>query len=227
MSRLHSLEGREAEDVGLVVETHENNKSSMLYRVLPAIVQNRMPILPSLRRSVSEYRTRGIPSSTTSLSENLPETPPPLYTSRPVSSSNTPLRPLSVASTSLFDVEDDISVASSALTTVYETLTGISWQHAKHGMPCLFTDYLCEHCTDHGRYRWSDRSTSTSKRLMSRKRRRACYRHHSLAISLRHNSTSPEFTSDTHTGGTTKPSCCSPTRCPRYAEQHTRIDTER
>jgi hypothetical protein len=148
MSPLQSIEGSEAEDVGLVVETHENNKTSMLYQVLPAIVQSRMPILPSLRRSVSEYRTRGIQSSANSLSENLPETPPPLYTSRPASSSNTPLRPLSVASTSVFDFEDDISVASSAPTTVYETLTGISWQHAKHGMPYLFTDYSYEHCTD-------------------------------------------------------------------------------
>jgi hypothetical protein len=134
MSQLQGFEGSEAESVRPEANTHENNKISMLYQVLPAIVQSRMPILPFLRRSVSEYRTRGMHGKNGSLSEVVPETPPPVYTSRPVSSSNSQLRPLSVTSASVFDFEDDVSIASSTPTITYEASTGISWQHAKHGM---------------------------------------------------------------------------------------------
>lgn len=134
MSRLEDFEVNEAEGTILGIETHANDKTSMLYQVLSAIVQSSMPILPSIRRSVSEYRMRGMHSENSSLSEILPQTPPPVYTSRPVSGSTTPLRPLSVASASVFDFEDDISVASSAPITTYETSTGISWRYAKHGM---------------------------------------------------------------------------------------------
>ncbi|KAL5113299.1 hypothetical protein ACEQ8H_008833 [Pleosporales sp. CAS-2024a] len=110
-------------------------ETSMLYQVLPAIVQSRMPKLPSLRRSMTGYCAGTMHAkNSNSLAElSLPATPPPGYTSRPVSGSTTPW-PTSVASASLFEFDDDACTAGSAPITAYETTTGISWHHAKHGI---------------------------------------------------------------------------------------------
>ncbi|EAT86375.1 hypothetical protein HBI56_100670 [Parastagonospora nodorum] len=134
MSQFEDLQTIEADGIISTSELHEN-KTSMLYQVLPAIVQSRMPMLPSLRRSVSEYRNRGSHTkNSSSLSDiSLPETPPPCYSSRPVSGRTTP-RPLSVTSASVFEFDDDVSVAGSASTTTYESSSGISWQHARYGI---------------------------------------------------------------------------------------------
>jgi hypothetical protein len=133
MAHSEGLQDIEADVLISISELHEN-KASMLFQVLPAIVQSRMPMLPSLRRSVSEYRTRGSHNKKHSLSElSLPETPPPGYTSRPASGNTTP-RPSSVTSASVFRFDDDVSVASPAPITTFETASGISWQHARHGM---------------------------------------------------------------------------------------------
>lgn len=113
-----------------------NSKSSLFFQVLPAVVQNRMPNMPSIRQSISDLRrTRGSHGKNSSMSEeSLPATPPPEYVSRPGTASATPYGRMGTN----YDVEDGSSVASSAssirsLSVPYETATGISWQHAKHG----------------------------------------------------------------------------------------------
>jgi hypothetical protein len=140
MSQLEwSLPNEEAPISTSGIEEQRNLKASMLYHVLPAMVRNRMPALPSLRRSVSEFHTRSLHSKNNSITEiSVPETPPPGYTSRPGSGSTTPHHP--PTEPSMFDFEDDVSVASSVPSTPappiisYETSTGINWQHARHGM---------------------------------------------------------------------------------------------
>lgn len=140
MSLIQRIELQEAEEDAFDLG-HAGPKVSMLYQVLPPIVQNRMPKLPSLRRSVSNFRAGGLHSKNNSMSEaSLPTTPPPGYTSRPTSGSTTPSQRISTASTLAFDLEDTISIASSdssihALSEpVYEMSSGIQWQHARHGM---------------------------------------------------------------------------------------------
>jgi hypothetical protein len=118
------------------LEEQQSFKISMFYHVLPAVVQSRMPHLPSIRQSISDLRrTRSLHSKNNSTTEtSLPRTPPPEYVSRPGSGYTTPYR----HSTTDFDFDDDVSVASSASSSPpsilpYETSTGISWQHARHG----------------------------------------------------------------------------------------------
>ncbi|KAF2830555.1 hypothetical protein CC86DRAFT_463835 [Ophiobolus disseminans] len=118
------------------VEEHQNLKTSMFYHVLPAVVQSRMPNLPSIRQSISDLRrTRSVHSKNISITEaSMPGTPPPEY----ASGSTTPYRHTAPS----FDFEDDESIASSASSTPplivpYETLSGISWQHARHGVVTL------------------------------------------------------------------------------------------
>ncbi|KAF1911336.1 hypothetical protein BDU57DRAFT_524404 [Ampelomyces quisqualis] len=143
MSLIQSIElheaGEDAFDLG-----HAGPKGSMLYQVLPLIMQTRMPMLPSLRRSVSNFRTGRVHSKNHSMSEgSLPKTPPPGYTSRPASGSTTPSQPTCTASMLAFDLGDRISIAGSepsvrALSEpVYESSSGIQWQHAKHAMAGL------------------------------------------------------------------------------------------
>ena len=115
-------------------------KASMFYHVLPAMVQNRMPSLPSIRHSISDFRTRASHRKQDSITDmSLPTTPPPGYSSRLGSGSTTPCRPSSSAGASVLDLDDDvfaersISLTPLPSTVAYETSTGINWQHARYG----------------------------------------------------------------------------------------------
>ncbi|KAF2036574.1 hypothetical protein EK21DRAFT_51647 [Setomelanomma holmii] len=118
-------------------EGNESKRSSMLYQVLPAVVQSR---IPSFRRSISTYRRRGLHSKSSSVIEmSRPSTPPPDYTSRPGSGYSTPNSQISNASDSVFDNDDASSdMASSTASApppavlIYETITGIIWPRARH-----------------------------------------------------------------------------------------------
>jgi hypothetical protein len=115
-------------------------KASMFFQVLPAVVQSRIPNIPSIRQSFSDLRrTRSLHSKSSSTMEaTVPETPPPEYASRPGSGIATPYGNISAS----FDFDDDASITSSAylirsLSLPYETSTGISWQHARHGVVAM------------------------------------------------------------------------------------------
>jgi hypothetical protein len=141
MSQVQEIRLDKAEKVTLESDAHANPKTSVLYHLLPATVQSRMPILPSFRRSVRDFGTLGLQSKSSSTPEiALPRTPPPDYTSRPTSVSTTPNWHRSVASTSVSAFENGLSIAGSEPATfpqtvfTYEGSTGINWQHARHGM---------------------------------------------------------------------------------------------
>jgi len=120
------LEQGKKEDAVVTVTTTDDRSASMFYHVLPTMVQSRLPMLPSLRRSLSELHTRSSHSKSTSLPETMrPSTPPPDYTSRPGSGSATPYR---------CDVADDGTGREGVPTDpIYETSSGINWQYARHG----------------------------------------------------------------------------------------------
>src|SRR6187455_1190408 len=55
---------------------------SILYTILPSILQARLPTLASFRHSVADFRAGRNHVRDQSDSQTHPETPPPLYTSR-------------------------------------------------------------------------------------------------------------------------------------------------
>ncbi|KAI4698739.1 hypothetical protein J4E81_005350 [Alternaria sp. BMP 2799] len=117
----------------------------MLYSVLPAVVSNHLPTIPSLRQSFNDVRNRGTHSKSASVDElPQPETPPPGYSSIPPSGSVTPLR-LSVALGEA-DVElvddglDRPGSSGSALPQphdAHEGGCGIRWKYATLGISLM------------------------------------------------------------------------------------------
>ena len=117
----------------------EQAPTSTLYTMLPSIIQNRIPKLPSIRRSVSDFHGRSNHARTTSMStqNSGSETPSPTYTSR--QGSATPNGWL----TSMMDVEEsndastyDRPISSSSTLPVFnssETESGINWKYANQG----------------------------------------------------------------------------------------------
>jgi hypothetical protein len=141
MSHFYSIEFNGTEGPTSGVEERTKSTASMFYQVLPTVVQSRMPMLPSIRHSLNDFRTRGMHSKQKSMSDmSLPGTPPPGYTSRSGSGATTPQQYTCLTGTSVLDPEDDGCDTRLAQTTHHlptvaqEGSTGISWQHAKHGM---------------------------------------------------------------------------------------------
>ncbi|OCL03031.1 hypothetical protein AOQ84DRAFT_442991 [Glonium stellatum] len=118
----------------------EQVPTSMLYALLPSIIQNRIPRLPSIRRSVNDFRDRlnHARSLSTSAQESGLETPPPTYMSR--QGSVTPNR----WSTVMTDTEesDDTSAygrpissgSTLPVSTTSEAESGINWKYANQGL---------------------------------------------------------------------------------------------
>lgn len=119
----------------------KSSRPSMIFAVLPAVVQNRLPTLPSLRHSISEIRERGFHIRTSLAAEHsTPETPPPGYTPRAGSGSVTPSRQSIVSTETEYDFPDNISERPDTSTGLgtplfgsYETKTGINWKYASSG----------------------------------------------------------------------------------------------
>ncbi|KAF1833711.1 hypothetical protein BDW02DRAFT_598869 [Decorospora gaudefroyi] len=116
-------------------------RPSMLWSILPTVVSNRLPAIPSLRQSLIDVRSRSTHSKCNSVTElPHPETPPPGYSSIPPSGSVTPHR-LSVAlGEAEFDLADNTSErpgsSRSTLPPLFdtpETSTGIRWKYASLG----------------------------------------------------------------------------------------------
>ncbi|KAI4624676.1 hypothetical protein J4E83_004352 [Alternaria metachromatica] len=117
-------------------------RPSMLYSVLPTVVSNHLPTIPSLRQSLNDVRNRGTHSKSASVDElPQPETPPPGYSSIPPSGSVTPHR-LSVAlgEADVEFVEDGLDRPGSSGSAfpqphgAHEGACGIRWKYATLGM---------------------------------------------------------------------------------------------
>lgn len=119
-------------------------RPSMIYSILPAVVQNRIPALPSIRRSIVDLRGRAVhvKSASTSSEMSAPATPPPSYTSRPASGIIAPNRESAASSdTEELEIRDDIferpESSRSSLPPPFplsEIETGINWKYANQGM---------------------------------------------------------------------------------------------
>lgn len=122
----------------------DDKKLSMLYTVLPAMLQERIPSLPSIRRALSDMRTTSRPFdiSRTTSEAMLPRSPPPGYTSRPGSAvvsrhgSNRSSIDTTREDGELF--REALSETTAGTGTpppfaVSESRTGIKWKYANQG----------------------------------------------------------------------------------------------
>lgn len=128
------------------IEEDKGVHASMLYNILPSLVTSRVPTLPSIRRSVTSYRTRSLHSKTNSLSDTSSlGTPPPCYTSRPPSGAATPDRGFRDSSVDLSDDASDRPRSSGSsfplVTTTYEAETGVNWRYASQGITLMSQAY--------------------------------------------------------------------------------------
>jgi hypothetical protein len=117
----------------------EQIPTSMLYTMLPSIIRNRIPKLPSIRSSVSDFhgRPNHVRSISMSAQDSGSETPPPTYTSR--QGSVTPDR-WSAAMTDTEESDDtstyDRPISSSSALPVFTssgTENGINGKYANQG----------------------------------------------------------------------------------------------
>jgi hypothetical protein len=130
-------------DMASLMEREDTSfRPSMLYSVLPTVVSNHLPTIPSLRQSLNDVRNRGSHSKSASVDElPQPETPPPGYSSIPPSGSVTPQR-LSVAlsEADVEFVEDGLDRPGSSGSAppqphaTHESGCGIRWKYATLGM---------------------------------------------------------------------------------------------
>lgn len=121
-------------------------QTSMLYHILPTLVSSRVPTLPSIRRSVTSYRNRSLHTKSSSVSElSQIGTPPPCYTSRPVSGCATPERRFRDSSVDLSDDASDRPQSSGSafpiVATTYEAETGVNWRYASQGISLMSQAY--------------------------------------------------------------------------------------
>lgn len=120
-------------------------RPSILYSLLPAAVSNRIPTIPSLRRSIGETKSCASHSKSSSLTELLqPETPPPGYSSTPPSGTVTPQGLSAALNEAELDFADDISERPSSSRSSHppiydrqETSSGIRWKYASLGTSLL------------------------------------------------------------------------------------------
>jgi hypothetical protein len=112
---------------------------SVISSMLPAVVQNRIPALPSLRRSILNMRSRS-KGPTIESDISTPTTPPPGYTSRPTSGTVTPEQESPATSEDELESHSDLSErpnSSRSLPPPFapsEVESGINWKYANQGM---------------------------------------------------------------------------------------------
>jgi hypothetical protein len=117
-------------------------RHSMMYSILPAVVQNRIPAIPSLRKSIGNLHSRTMSfksfNSVIDLSDDVG--PPPSYHSRDASGASTPDRN-SIISRDIEELElqDDMSERPSSSRSslpqapLFEGETGINWKYGNQG----------------------------------------------------------------------------------------------
>ena len=126
----------------------DEKKSSILYNVLPSMVQSRLPRLPSIRRALIDIRSPALAlhASRNVSEESLPRTPPPDYTSRAASVAVSQ-RSLNHDSFDTVEDEDPYEEGAEIPTRSFSTIntppqfavaesrTGINWRYANQGKP--------------------------------------------------------------------------------------------
>lgn len=128
----------------LTIEGPKKNRPSMIYSVLPVVVQNRIPALPSLRRSISGFhgRTRHTKNGSIFSDVSQAPSPPPSYSSRPGSGSVSPDRnSIALPDVEESEIRDDISERPSSSRyspppfpfSISETESGVNWRYASQG----------------------------------------------------------------------------------------------
>jgi len=122
----------------------EPYRASLLYQILPHVLQRRVPVLPSIRRSLSGddvYVLNDSPGSSTD--EGSLETPPPEYSSRPSSGILQDVFKIEETnSDSPVDNSLPTRPSSSSLRAkrmVPEEDSGINWKYASQGMATRLT----------------------------------------------------------------------------------------
>ncbi|KAF2739798.1 hypothetical protein EJ04DRAFT_426171 [Polyplosphaeria fusca] len=108
----------------------------MLFTVLPLVVQNRIPKIPSLRRSISDLRGRG--NQGKGGAPVSPHTPPPRYTSQDGVSTHSAdsIESSDAESINVRDETSDRPVSSSSFLPPFpfsEAESGIAWKYANQG----------------------------------------------------------------------------------------------
>ncbi|KAF2262717.1 hypothetical protein CC78DRAFT_561149 [Lojkania enalia] len=138
-------------EVPSVDSIRKDTKPSMLYSILPVVFQNHIPTLPSIRRSLTDVRSRGNHAKSPSTGSEIfePATPPPRYFSRQ-NSSQTQLESGATSDTEEIDFRDDLSererpISSGSLSLppfpLTESETGISWRYANQGISLMTQAY--------------------------------------------------------------------------------------
>lgn len=125
------------------VSVVDEKRSSMLYNVLPVMLQSRLPMLPSIRHALSEMRTppRSCSPMKSAPETPLPRSPPPGYTSRPTSivgsqCSSDPSTFDSAEEDELFQEATETplsSINTPPQFAISEMRTGIKWKYANQG----------------------------------------------------------------------------------------------
>lgn len=121
-------------DIELSTEEMQLPPPSMMYSMLPAMVQSHIPRLSSLRRSVSELRRRPTHVRATSLDTLGAQTPPPQYSSRPSSRGDNLCTALDVSDSEAYP-EDGVmsSSTTSPLLVGSDGESGIKWKFSNQG----------------------------------------------------------------------------------------------
>ncbi|KAF2690051.1 hypothetical protein K458DRAFT_356559 [Lentithecium fluviatile CBS 122367] len=135
----------------------KQSKASILYNILPAIVQNRIPAIPSIRRTISQIQGRTVPDkSDLEVTEVVhPTSPPPGYSTRPSSAVSSNGNISNRSSVAFSDAETTVHEEyserpESAYSTppafsVSETRTGINWKYANQGVSLSTQAYAESH----------------------------------------------------------------------------------
>ncbi|KAF1956975.1 hypothetical protein CC80DRAFT_412224 [Byssothecium circinans] len=119
----------------------------MIFTVLPAVVQRRIPTIPSIRRTISGFHSRRSTSKETIQSE----TPSPGCTSRPGSAQSTSSRTSidsvegEIAFQECFSTRPQSSMGTPPTFYVLEKKTGINWRYSNQGVSLATQAYAESH----------------------------------------------------------------------------------
>jgi hypothetical protein len=108
-------------------------KNSLFFSALPKVVQNRIPVIPSIRRTISDYTKATESVYTPEGTVILPESPPPEYTSRPGSAGASPGLSIHNPFEECGSIREQSSLGTPPAFNISEGSTGINWKYANQG----------------------------------------------------------------------------------------------